>query len=435
MGSRGRVGATGRAPEPRPNPVRHAAAGGDRADRYVRYRTESLPSRSASSKADIHQDQPLNATTGDAPPHDAFETTAPVVRRLKFAGDHAFHSELKRRVAAQLRATGRRERDCPEMFRKTAIIFATFVATYLLLVFAAAAWWQAVPLAIVLALSVVAIGFNVMHDASHHAYSDRPWLNRLMAMSLDLVGGSSHFWHSKHVVFHHTFVNVIGYDTDINLAGLGRLTPHHPWAWLHRWQHWYVWVLYGVMVIKWHLFDDFRLALTGRMGEHRVRRPQGRQLAIFLCGKVMFAVLAFALPLAFHPWWAVAATYALTAAVIGLALGTVFQLAHCVEEADFPLDHTPGHIDKPWAVHQVETTVDFARGSRAASWLFGGLNFQIEHHLFARICHVNYPAIAPVVEQTCIEFGVRYSHNATVWSALRSHYRWLRRLGESPAAP
>jgi linoleoyl-CoA desaturase len=182
-------------------------------------------------------------------------------------------------------------------------------------------------------------------------------------------------------------------------------------------------------VIKWHLYDDFRLAFTGRMGEHQVPRPRGRQLATFWGGKAIFLLLAFALPLTLHPVWVVAATYALTAGVVGLVLGVVFQLAHCVEDADFPLDHTPGHIEKPWAVHQVETSVDFARGSRAAAWLLGGLNFQIEHHLFARMCHVNYPAIAATVEETCAEFGVRYSHNATVWAALRSHYRWLRRMG------
>ncbi len=315
------------------------------------------------------------------------------------------------------------------MYLKTAIIFAAFAASYGLLVFAANAWWQAVPLAIVLGLSVVAIGFNVMHDASHGAYSDRPFLNKLMVASLDLVGGSSHFWHWKHVVLHHTFVNVVGYDTDINLAGLGRLTPHHPHAWFHRWQHWYVWLLYGAMVIKWHLYDDFRLAINGRMGGHVVPTPRRRELAVFVCGKLAFGLLAFALPLMLHPLWVVAAVYALTAAVTGLALGVVFQLAHCVEAADSALETAPGQIDSAWAVHQVETTVDFARGSAVASWLLGGLNFQIEHHLFSRICHVNYPAIAGVVEQTCVDFGIRYNENPTVLAALRSHYRYLRQLG------
>jgi linoleoyl-CoA desaturase len=356
------------------------------------------------------------------------------MRRLRFADDDGFQREVRRRVAVRLRDAGRRERDCPEMFLKTAIIFTVFIATYVLLVFAAQTWWQVIPLAVILALSVVAIGFNVMHDASHNAYSDRLWLNRLMAASLDVVGGSSYFWRWKHVVFHHTFVNVIGYDTDINLAGFGRLTPHHPRKRIHRWQHWYVWLLYGAMVIKWHLYDDFRLAINGRMGNHVVSRPRGRDLAVFAGGKVAFLLLAFGVPLALHPFWAVAGVYVLAATVTGAVLGVVFQLAHCVEEADFPIERTPGHIDNAWAAHQVETTVDFARDSRAAAWLLGGLNFQIEHHLFARICHVNYPAIAAVVESTCVEFGVRYAQNPTLLRALRSHYRWLRQLGASPLA-
>jgi linoleoyl-CoA desaturase len=125
----------------------------------------------------------------------------------------------------------------------------------------------------------------------------------------------------------------------------------------------------------------------------------------------------------------VAAVYLLVAAVTGVVLGAVFQLAHCVEGADFPLETAPGLVDNDWAIHQVETTVDFARGNAVVSWLLGGLNFQVEHHLFSRICHVNYPVIAPVVEATCAEFGVRYKHNATVLAALQSHCRWLRRMG------
>ena len=161
------------------------------------------------------------------------------------------------------------------MYLKTAVIFASFASLYGLLVFVATQWWQALPLAIALGLTVVAIGFNVMHDASHEAYSERRFVNRLMAKSLDLVGGSSYFWHWKHNVFHHTFVNVAGYDTDINLAGLGRLTPHHPRAWVHRWQHLYVWCLYGVMASKGQLYDVFRLARTSRMGAHRCPPPRG----------------------------------------------------------------------------------------------------------------------------------------------------------------
>jgi linoleoyl-CoA desaturase len=355
-------------------------------------------------------------------------------KRLRFSGDNTFHNELRRRVEARLRELGRRERGCSEMYFKTAVILSAAAALYTLLVFVATTWWLALPLSLALALTMVAIGFNVMHDANHEAYSDRRWINRLMAMSLDLVGGSSYFWRWKHNVFHHTFVNVIGYDTDINLAGLGRLTPNHPRAPIHRWQHLYVWFLYGAMVVKWQLYDDFRLAFTRQMGEHRFPRPHGLQWAVFLGGKAVFLSLAFAIPLSLHPLWAVAASYAVTAVVMGIVLGAVFQLAHCVEDADFPTDSGSGHMPVPWAVHQVSTSVDFARGNRAASWLLGGLNFQIEHHLFSRICHVNYPALAPVVEQTCREFGVGYRHNPTFLTALRSHYCWLRALGRADGA-
>jgi linoleoyl-CoA desaturase len=183
------------------------------------------------------------------------------------------------------------------------------------------------------------------------------------------------------------------------------------------------------MVIKWHFYDDFKLVLTGRIGPHRCARPRGSQLAVFVAGKLVFFGFAFAVPLSLQSATAVVSVYVLTAAVTGIVLGVVFQLAHCVEQAEFPLEATPGHMATPWAVHQVETTVDFARDNRAASWLLGGLNFQVEHHLFARICHVNYPSIAPVVEQTCREFGVRYKCNRTLLSALASHYRWLRAMG------
>ena len=335
-------------------------------------------------------------------------------------------------MAAHLRATGRPERGGVGLYAKTAIILAGFASTYVLLVFVATAWWQVLPLAIALGFTIVAIGFNIMHDANHKAYSNRRWLNRAMAMTLDVVGGSSHFWHWKHNVFHHTFVNVVGYDTDINLVGLGRLTPHHPHVWFHRWQHLYVWFLYGAFALKWQLYDDFRLALTGRMADHSVPRPRGRQWLVFLGGKLLFLSLAFAIPLTMHPVWAVALTYVATAVSLGIVLAVVFQLAHCVERADFPTDERSGSMDTSWAVHQVEASVDFARENRAASWLLGGLNFQIEHHLFSRICHVNYPTIAPIVEQTCREFGVEYKYNRTLLSAVRSHYRWLREMGRAP---
>jgi linoleoyl-CoA desaturase len=357
-------------------------------------------------------------------------------RKLAFGRNNDFQAELRRRVDEYFRSSGRRQRDCPWMYAKTAILLAAFAAAYGLLVFVAQGWWQALPLAVLLGLAAAAIGFNVQHDGGHRAYSDHPWVNKLMAMTLDLIGGSSYLWHHKHGVIHHTYVNITGHDTDIDLGALGRLTPHQKCLPFHRWQHWYLWPLYGLLAMKWHLYDDFHDLIAGRVGGHRVPRPKGWDLVIFLAGKAFFFALAFGAPLLFHPFWVVLVFYGVAAGVGGVVMSLVFQLAHAVEEAEFPLPRPDtGRIDKAWAIHQVETTVDFARGSRVLSWLLGGLNFQIEHHLFPRVCHVNYPAISKLVEEACREFGVRYSEHRSFRAGLASHFRWLRRMGmPAPAA-
>lgn len=351
-------------------------------------------------------------------------------RRPKFHSKSAFHAELRRRVDQYFESPGRRQRDCPQMYTKTAVLLAAFSAFYVLLVFAAQTRWQAVPLAILLGLITAAMGFNIQHDGGHHAYSNHAWVNKAMAMVLDILGGSSYVWHQKHGVFHHTYVNIDGHDSDIDVGILGRLTPHQKRLAFHRWQHIYFWPLYGLLVIKWQLFDDFRDVITGRVGEHRIPRPKGWDLAVFLGGKTIFFALAFGIPMLVHPVGVVVLFYVIAALVVGMVMSVVFQLAHCVEEAEFPLPHEDtGHIENAWAIHQVETTVDFARRNPVVTWLLGGLNFQIEHHLFPRICHVNFPAIAKIVEKTCHEFGVKYTEHKSVWAGIASHYRWLRRMG------
>ena len=355
--------------------------------------------------------------------------------RLKFSGDNSFHRELRRRVDAEFKRTGTRQRDSAQMYLKTTIILVTFALTYVALVFFAATWWQALSLALMLGTAMAGIGFNIMHDGGHQAYSEHRWINRLMALALDLVGGSSYIWQWKHARFHHTWVNVAGHDSDIDLGVLGRLSPQQPRRSWHRWQHFYLWPLYGITAIRWHLFGDFRDMLTGTVGERPFNRPKGWDLAGFVIGKLVFFTLAFGLPLMFHSIGSVLLFYSLVSAVAGILLALVFQMAHVVEEAAFPVPDEAGlQIDTPWAIHQLETTVDFARGNRVLSWLIGGLNFQVEHHLFPRISHVHYPLVARVVEATCREYGVTYREHRTFAAGIASHYRLLRRLGKPIAA-
>ena len=350
---------------------------------------------------------------------------------LKFEPHDEFFLEVRKRVDAYFRRTGLRPRDDPRMYLKVAISLAWLVASYLLLVFWAQAWWQVLLGVISLGVAVPCVGFNVMHDAGHHALSDRPWVNQLMFLVLDLLGGSSYIWARKHNIVHHTYVNITGHDDDVAIGVLGRLTPHQKWLPFHRYQHWYLWPLYGLIPLKWYFFDDFRDVLRGRIGEYPIARPRGGDLAILLGGKLAFVCLAFAIPLMRHSPPAVVLCVAAVSLIEGVVLAVVFQLAHTVEEASFPMPNPEtGRMDGRWAVHQVETTVDYARANPFITWFVGGLNYQIEHHLLPQVCHVHYPAIAGVVEATCREFGVRYLYRDTFAAAVASHYRWLRRLGQ-----
>lgn len=316
------------------------------------------------------------------------------------------------------------------MYLKSGVMIAAFVLTYVLLVFFAAAWWQAVPLALFLGLCAAGIGFNVQHDGAHGGFSRHRFINKMAAMTLDLLGGSSYMWSRKHNALHHTYSNIDGHDDDINLGILGRLTPHQPWLPFHRLQHFYLWLLYGFLPAKWHMYDDFYSLATGRIGHQRVGRPRGWDLAIFLGGKAAFFTIAWVVPMMFHPWWVVLSLYFASTYVMGIVLSCIFQLAHCVEEAEFPAPRVDtGRMASEWAVHQVQTTVDFGQGNRLLSWLIGGLNFQIEHHLLPHICHIHYPVLAPVVAQTCRDYGLPYKTQPTFRAGLRSHFLWLRRMG------
>jgi linoleoyl-CoA desaturase len=354
---------------------------------------------------------------------------------FKFAHDSGFHAEVKRRVLEDFQQSGLSPCDHPRMYLKSALLLSWFGASYALLVFAASSWWQGALLSMSLALAMAGIGFAVQHDANHGAYSKRAAVNRLMGMTLDVMGGSSYLWRVKHNISHHTYTNVAGADDDIDVGLFGRLSPAQPLRRIHALQHLYIWVLYGFLIPKWHFVHDFTNMTTGRIAASRFHRRRGGRVIELVGGKALFVGWAFVVPMLFHPWWVVLLHYAGTAFVLGVVLSVVFQLSHCVEEAEFP-EPLAGSMQLPdaWAIHQVRTTVDFARESRLFTWYLGGLNFQIEHHLFPRICHIHYPRIAVIVEAVCAERGIRYVVHPSIASAIASHWRWLRRMGRPPVA-
>jgi linoleoyl-CoA desaturase len=352
--------------------------------------------------------------------------------KIKFAGDSGFHTELKARVQDYFRVSGRSPRGGLRMYLKSAVILLWLMSSYALLVFWAGAFWQAALLSASLAFAVAGAGFAVQHDANHGAYSTSRFVNRLMGFTLDMLGGSSYVWHWKHNLLHHSYPNMIGADEDINLQPFARLAPGQPRHRVHRVQQFYMWVLYGMLLLKWHLLDDFLNVAQGRISRNRIPRPRGWKALEVFGGKALFFGWALVLPMFFHRIWVVLAFYGATAFLVGVILAVVFQLAHCVEESAFPLIPAGSdHVEQGWAEHQVHTTADFARRNRLLTWYLGGLNFQVEHHLFPKICHVHYPQMSRIVEQVCAEHSVRYAAHDGIMGAIGSHWRWLSRMGRA----
>jgi linoleoyl-CoA desaturase len=288
------------------------------------------------------------------------------------------------------------------------------------------------PLAVSLGLAWAGLGFGVMHDANHGSSTTRPAWNRALAFSADLIGASGALWRQKHNVLHHTFTNVVGVDADLDSGGLLRLAPGQPRRRFHRWQALYAFPLYAVFPLRWFFYDDFRDLAAGRIGGQPFQRPRGRDLAALFLGKALFVGWAVVLPVVLHPTWWLLPVGLLTVGTLGVTLATVFQLAHAVGEAEF-VEPGGAALATDWATHQVATTVDFARGDALLGWFLGGLNFQVVHHLFPRVSHVHYRALAPLVESACRDHGLTYRAWPSFGAALGANLRWLREMG-APAA-
>jgi linoleoyl-CoA desaturase len=355
-----------------------------------------------------------------------------VTAAVHYAPPGAFHADLKRAVDGYFERSGRSPRGGRALAFQGLSLAGWLGASWGLLVFGRPGPVAAVLLAISAGLAMAGVGFDVMHDANHGASSARRWVNRLLGYSLDLIGGSSYLWRQKHNLLHHTWPNVAGLDTDGDAGAFLRLAPTQPLRASHRWQWLYAWPLYGLFALKWWLADDYKELVTGRIGGHAFARPRGGELALLLLGKALFYGWAIVLPFALHPTLAALGLWLLASATAGLALSTVFQLAHCVEDTAH-LDARGGlSLGEDWATYQVHATVDFARANRLLGWYVGGLNFQIEHHLFPRVSHVHYRALSTIVEGVCRAHGVRYLARPTLWAALRATVRWLRALGRLP---
>jgi linoleoyl-CoA desaturase len=351
-------------------------------------------------------------------------------QRPSFGSGGDFILDTRREVEAYLESGRVRMRAHQKLYAKTFVAFALWAASWGTLIFAHPGVLLGVLALLGLTFATVLIAFCVQHDANHGAYFGTRRANHLMGWTADTFAGfSSYAWRVKHNIAHHTYTNVAGYDDDINQAPFARLTPNQtpkPW---YRLQHIYIWPLYSLMVLRWQTGADIAALVRGRIGSSPIKVPRRWSLVGLISGKLIFVSWAIVVPLLVYPWWVVLAGYLVFAGVTSLITATTFQLAHCVEEADFASVEEVTASKRVWAVHEVETTVDFCTGNVPLTWVLGGLNYQIEHHLFPQLPHTHYPRIAAIVRRNAAKHGVRYTAQPSLFAALRSHQRHLRGLG------
>lgn len=347
-----------------------------------------------------------------------------------------FFATLRGRVEDYFKSRGLSKHCNRAMVLKSAVLFIAYIGPYFAIVFSDVSFLVALLFWSVMGFALAGIGMSVMHDANHGAYSRSAKVNYWLGHSLNLLGGSVFNWKMQHNLLHHTYTNVIDMDEDIDDKLILRFSPHTRVRWYHRFQFIYAFFFYGILTLYWTLLKDFvQFSRYAREGVNNNSPARNRvvMLKIVMSKVAYFAAFLFIPILAADiPAWEVVTGFLLMHFIGGVVLTVIFQLAHTVEGTTYPLPGEDNVIENNWAIHQLNTTVNFSRNNRFLTWYLGGLNYQVEHHLFPTICHVHYPAISAIVKSTCSEFGVSYLETEGFGQALISHIRTLKRFGGLP---
>lgn len=319
-----------------------------------------------------------------------------------------------------------------KLYLKAAILISTYIAIYVAIMFLPIPGYLALILATLLGFVQALVGFNIMHDACHESFSKKKNVNYFFGLSMNALGSDAFMWKQKHNLVHHTYTNIDGIDDDISKTPFLRMSESQPRYKAHRFQHIYLPILYSISTIYWVLVKDFEDYFLGSRFNVEVGKMNAFDHFVFWSTRIVYFGLYLVLP-AFV--WGIGWTilgFVLMHMMLGLTMSFVFQLAHVVENVEFEHCHSDEFvIENEWAVHQLATTSDFAVNNKVVSWLVGGLNFQVEHHLFPRISHVHYPAIQKIVSTVCSDYGVAYYSYPTTGEALASHFRHMKKLGQA----
>lgn len=319
---------------------------------------------------------------------------------------------------------------------KTVILFTLFLAPYFIIIsITTMPIWVFLLLSVVLGIGMAGIGMNVMHDGNHGSYSNKSWVNNFMGGSIYILAGNVHNWQVQHNVLHHTYTNIHGHDEDLDAGRVIRFTKEAEWHKFHKFQHYYSVFLYGLLTFNWALTTDFKQmkAYLGRkLSYGKAKSPQILWTTLIIT-KVIYFSIWLAIPMFLGiVWWQVLLGFFIMHYTAGLILSIVFQLAHVVDETTNPAPNEVGEMENTWAIHQLYTTANFAPKNKIVNWFTGGLNHQVEHHLFPHISHVHYGKIAEIVKETAKECNLPYHEFKTMRSAVVAHFKHLKDLGQKP---
>jgi linoleoyl-CoA desaturase len=363
--------------------------------------------------------------------------TGMVNRKVDFANvpPSDFTREVKDGVATYFRERGISDKANAVMVANTLLLAAMVFGSYALILSNRFGPAQMLMLAVIMGIGFAGLGFAI-HDAIHGAFSKNPRINSLLGITFDVLGASRYLWKITHNGIHHTFTNVMDLDEDIRVIDpMVRLSPGSPRLWHHRFQQFYAWFLYSLATINWIFIKDYRYMFLRDLGPyHNPRRPTRIILEMFAF-KIMNLTWTLVIPLLVIdlPWQQIMLGYLVMNMVAGFILGVVFQMAHVVEPAEFVAADRRFRIEDEWFLHQMRTTANFATDNILLTLYVGGLNHQIEHHLFPKVCSIHYPAIRKIVKDAARRHGIPYHCFATFSDAIASHYRLLRHLGSTDA--
>lgn len=344
-----------------------------------------------------------------------------------------FFKELNRRVNQYFKENKISKQGNAKMIFKTIVMLVVYLTPLaLMLTGVVTGFWPTIAMWTIMGFGMSGIGTSVMHDAIHGAYSSKPMVNRMVGYIINLVGGYHVNWKIQHNVLHHSYTNIQDFDEDID-KGVMRFSPTQDHKSIFRFQVFYAPILYCILTIYWYLIKDFEQLY--KFNKRGLLADQGLNFWTALAGilfhKAWYFVLFIGLPLKFIalPASQIILGFLLMHFICGMLLALIFQTAHVLEETNFYKVDEDCSVENNWAIHQLRTTANFAKNSTFFAWCIGGLNHQIEHHLFPHICHVHYPQIAGIVEQTATEYGIPYYQHKTFFGAIKSHFTLLNQLG------